>query len=129
VKATGDNSLLETVMPYIKSTMIYDSFPFAERVVQYAQSVRPKATDVLEILPIGNEFFETFCGVAWLANHHLKMKHFSIIQIFKPGHHRSLRLLCDQMIRVFAPIFALLPPPADMPTLLVKLVEDVRRIL
>jgi hypothetical protein len=129
VRATHDSRPMETLMPYLKSTKTYDSFLFAERAAQYAKSVRPRATDVLEILPIGKEFFETFCAIAWLARHHPKMKRLSVIGIFKPGHDRALRLLSDPKVRVFAPIFALLPPPADIPPLLAKLVEDVRRTL
>jgi hypothetical protein len=125
-KATDDNHPLGVFMPFLKTNRSYDSFVIIEKAARYAKSLNRESVEVVQFMPIGMIFFETFYGITCLEKNFPGMTHESMRTTFPAPHDRALELLSHPELRMFAPVFALLDKRAPIPEVLEALVSDTQ---
>ena len=85
--------------------------------------------DAVHVVSIARSFYATFCAVVAVENIQPTMKHDLLKGLFSPIYDYSLKVLDDEDIKIFAPIFALLEENTEIPKELVDYIDASKEIV
>ncbi|OHS94538.1 hypothetical protein TRFO_39287 [Tritrichomonas foetus] len=130
VKTQDPTHVAMILTPYLKMNDAYNMFSVCENaavhtIINWTES-EVELDDAINVVQIARSFFATFNGIVAAEKMKPGMKHDLMKGLFHEIHEYSLKLLEDEKMKVFAPIFALLDENHEMPHILVNYLENVK---
>lgn len=112
--------------PHLRLFTSYQSHLIAERAAKYTLEFGDFGSDVASVIPVCRSFYATFYAIVSVERISPDMVHDSLLNLYSSVFNRALTMLNDPLLRVFAPIFALLNGELDLPEELVLYLNDTK---